>query len=153
MKFITWMITDLLWFVIVSSNLIWAPSGLFASSNSISIENYRSYDLVHFPLVLLKGSVQGAQEGVALVENLSSGAPDRIVRAPYHNGRFKITVRMVEGENLLSISSDSGSREELVLIYRRSRNPYQVRMVWFMASDTCFDLKPVPALPTYMTPE
>ena len=153
MKFITWMITDLLWFVIVSSNLIWAPSGLFASSNSISIENYRSYDLVHFPLVLLKGSVQGAQEGVALVENLSSGAPDRIVRAPYHNGRFKITVRMVEGENLLSISSDSGSREELVLIYRRSRNPYQVRLVWFMASDTCFDLKPVPALPTYMTPE
>ncbi|MBS7336665.1 MAG: hypothetical protein KIG81_02260, partial [Thermoguttaceae bacterium] len=86
MKFITWMITDLLWFVIVSSNLIGAPSGLFASSNSISIENYRSYDLVHFPLVLLKGSVQGAQEGVALVENLSSGAPDRIVRAHYHNG-------------------------------------------------------------------
>ncbi len=145
------MITELLLFVVVSGNSISIPTSLFASSSSVCIDNYRDYELVCFPLVLLRGNVHGAQEGVALVENLSSSAPDRITRAPYHNGVFKIVVRMVEGENRLSISSDTGSREELILIYRRSRNPYHVRLVWFCPSDTPLEQESVPSLPTHVT--
>lgn len=105
-------------------------SELPASSAVFRVENYTDGEVVHYPVALLKGRVDGIEQGRVVVENLSSAAPSRIMSGGVYDGRFKVLAELVEGENRLVVAV-GGVRTELQLVYRRSSNPRFVRLVFF----------------------
>lgn len=105
------------------------------ASEAIVVENYADGDVVRFPVALLRGKVESSESdgSAVVVENLSSSRKTRVMRTKTFDSRFKALVELTPGENLLSISVGA-SRLELTLIYRKSRNPYFVRLVYFVDS-------------------
>ncbi|MDO5309414.1 MAG: hypothetical protein Q4G03_07975 [Planctomycetia bacterium] len=101
---------------------------------SITIDNYTDGDVQHYPYALLCGRVEEPDSDWVVIENLSSSSPDRIVRVQVVTGRFKALVKLSEGANRLTIASQS-SRIDFSIVFRRSRNPYFVRIVLFTDCD------------------
>jgi len=104
-----------------------------ATDEAINVANYSDGDVARFPVVLLRGTIQTNESNVVVVENLSSSRKSRVARAQAFDSSFKALVELTPGENLLSISVGS-ARRELTLFYRRSGNPYFVRLVYFVDS-------------------
>ena len=100
---------------------------------AVVVENYRDGETQSYPIALLEGTIVGEDSGVVVVENLSSNRRDRISRANAFEGRFKVLIELVPGENRLLLSSGAKS-ESLTLNYRTSSNPHFVRLVYFVDS-------------------
>ncbi|MGI6401238.1 MAG: hypothetical protein ACOX0A_03880 [Thermoguttaceae bacterium] len=109
----------------------------------ITIANYEDFEVVRFPVVLLRGEIPDVQEGTAVVENLSSSLPSRIMRSKIYRGRFKILAELTEGVNRLSISADA-QRLDFTLIYRPNRNPRFLRLIYFFDSSGLHEVEVPP---------
>lgn len=104
-----------------------------SSELKIVVENYSDSDVVHFPVVLLRGRVDGVENGTIIVEDLSSSLDSRITRSEVYRGRFKIPVELTAGSNRLSIATGD-ARIDFTLIYRKSANRRFVRLIFFSDS-------------------
>ncbi len=108
-------------------------SCLVASEGSVSkitVENYSDAEVVRYPVVLLRGRVEGGRNETVVVENFSSSLPSRIVKTEMFGGRFKALMELTEGANHLSVASGV-ARMDITLIYRKSTNKHFVRLISF----------------------
>ena len=99
----------------------------------IFIDNYAPDESQSYPLALLQGHVDETTESVVVVENLSSARNSRISRSPIVSKRFKVLIELVPGENRLTVSTGK-IRKDLRLFYRKSSNPYFIRLIYFVDS-------------------
>jgi len=115
-------------------------SSASGADETIDVANYSDGDVVRFPVVLLRGTIQTNESDVVVVENLSSSRKSRVTRTKACDSSFKALVELTPGENLLLISVGS-TRRELTLIYRKSTNRNFIRLVYFVDStgDASFD--------------
>ena len=105
-----------------------------AFASSIMVENYDDSEILHYPIALVQGRVSEIEQGVVVIENLSSNAETRIARAPILRGRFKTLIELRPGRNDLILAAGANVRP-FTLIYRASSNPHFVRVVWFRGAD------------------
>ena len=103
------------------------------SVSKITLENYSDAEVVRYPVVLLRGRVEGGEDETVIVENFSSSLPSRITKTRMFGGRFKALMELTEGVNHLSIASGA-SRMDVTLLYRKSVNKRFVRLVFFTDS-------------------
>ncbi|MGN1064762.1 MAG: hypothetical protein ACI4QC_05080, partial [Thermoguttaceae bacterium] len=103
------------------------------TKEDIIIDNYAPDESQSYPLALLQGHVSETTESIVVVENLSSARNSRISRSPIVSKRFKVLIELVPGENRLTVSAGK-KRKDLRLFYRKSSNPYFVRLIYFVDS-------------------
>ena len=98
-----------------------------AWSQGIEVTNYAGGETIHYPVPMLRGTVEGATE--ITVANLSSDRDTRELEGIVHGGRFKVLAELVPGENELVIRSGD-AEAKLTLTYSPQTNPYVVRVIY-----------------------
>jgi hypothetical protein len=106
---------------------------------TVTVSSYQDGEEVRYPVVLLRGTTDPAATAVTAT-NGSSTRPDREIAGQAQNGRFAVLVRLVPGENVLTVSCGD-ARAELRLRYRAQTNPAMVRVIYVTDSsgNTGFD--------------
>jgi hypothetical protein len=113
------------------ASLVVAISITAGASAQIDIENIRSGDTVHHPVVLLIGAAEGVRIDVV---NRSNPREDGKNNAPIQHGRFKVLVELVPGGNDIELTSRQ-ERTLLRLTYKPSENDRLVNIVYVTADD------------------
>lgn len=106
-------------------------TGVVSSGDIIFVDNYVDGETQSYPVALLCGHVQlKERDNDVVVENLSSNRSTRIAKSRVMEGRYKILVELVPGENFLSISVGNVIKR-FRIIYEKSSNDYFVRLIYF----------------------
>jgi hypothetical protein len=109
-----------------------------AGEPAISVDNYRTGEVVRHPVPLLRGNVTGPDVGELTVVNESSERDTARLSTPVRGGRFKALAELVPGRNKLVLQAGE-LRKSLVLRYEPSSSPYVVNAVWMTDSTGATD--------------
>lgn len=104
-------------------------------TETVFIDNYNDGDEQSYSLALLKGHTTFHECRCVMVENLSSSKISRVSSFAVFQGKFKLLVELVVGENVLTIT-DGYTVRTIRITYKKSSNPYIVRLVCFVDSET-----------------
>lgn len=102
--------------------------GVFSSAfGDITLDNLQPGEVVRYPVLALKGTVEGKSLNVGLEK-------EKAQSVPLVGRRFATLVELKPGANMIVFKS--GPDEMKVRVdYRPMTNPYQIKTVWVRASD------------------
>ncbi|MBD8497007.1 PA14 domain-containing protein [Paenibacillus arenosi] len=105
-----------------------------AAAPDIEVTNFADNETIDYPLPLLQGLVSDTNATSITVTNTSSNRNTKVMQGQVHQGKFKVFVDLVPGENNLIIQN--GTKQTAIkLSYVPQTNNAVVRIFWYVPSD------------------
>jgi len=121
-----------------------ATSNALTGKPRMTITNHEHGSELRYSVVLLKGTCDRQAKSLK-IRNFNAPRDAALIQPVLHEGRFKALVELVEGENVIELSTELNESSApppvtLNLTYRPQTNPYYVRVVWMTdaSGDTTF---------------